>query len=151
MELKYRHLLGKEFNHGKSDCYSLARDFYRDNFALKLRPYARPTDWWRNPDFRLYQNLYFKEGFQSVNVHPTDWRPADALLMAVKSKAANHVAIIIDGNTMIHHLYGRLSCAEKLASNWRNFIVGILRHPDVPVIHSGSTIDIQNLRRGFPR
>jgi cell wall-associated NlpC family hydrolase len=145
--MKYQHLVGREWNHGNSDCYSLARDFYRDNFSLQLRNYARPTDWWRNPDFRLYQNLYFKEGFVAVQVHPTEWRPADAFLMAIKSKAANHVAIMINSDTILHHLYGRLSTTDKLGP-WRNFIVGVVRHPEVPALSSGTDAPFMQVYRG---
>ncbi len=40
--VKYDHLLHKQFKYGKQDCFTLLRDFYRDNFDILLPNYARP-------------------------------------------------------------------------------------------------------------
>ena len=119
--MKYNHLLGREFIHGKQDCYTMVRDFYRDNFGMSLRNYARPNLWWQQPNITLYSSLYSKEGFRAINVHPTDWRPADLLLMSIKSSSPNHIGIIVDDGSFIHHLYGRLSSKESAVQQVAQF------------------------------
>jgi cell wall-associated NlpC family hydrolase len=68
MKLRYEHLIGIEYKHGSNDCYGLIRRFYKDNFDLNLRNYARPHDWW-NTDLSLYQLNYHKEGFRPLDAH----------------------------------------------------------------------------------
>ena len=52
MKLRYEHLIGIEYKHGSNDCYGLIRRFYKDNFDLNLRNYARPHDWWNTDLYR---------------------------------------------------------------------------------------------------
>lgn len=131
-KLSTANLVGIQFEHGRNDCYELIRRFYRDNFNLQLRNYARPDNWWDGvASLNLYQTLYIREGFLSVNAHPTEWRPTDALLFSIRSRTPNHVGILLPGNNMLHHLYGRLSTIEPLSGTYRNLLMGVVRHPDV--------------------
>ena len=144
MKLRYEHLIGIEYKHGSSDCYGLIRRFYKDNFDLNLRNYARPPDWW-NTDLSLYQLNYHKEGFRPLDAHPSDWRPADLFLMAVKSTKINHSAILLENGKILHHVPGRFSGVETYSGMWRNLTCGILRHKDIHFDMTPETIDARSL------
>lgn len=131
MILTYEHLLGRGFEHGKQDCYSLVRDFYQDNFGLTLTDYARPDDWWWS-GLNLYADNFHTEGFRVVDDHPRDYRPADLFLIAVKSEVPNHAAIHLGDGRILHHFYGRFSEVIPYKGIWRNNTTAVIRHKDVP-------------------
>lgn len=142
--LKYEHLLNKEFDYGKVDCYSLARDFYRDNFGIDLKNYAHPTNFW-DEGINLFMDNFYSEGFRVVDEHPSDWRPADAILMAIGSSIANHCAVLLPGGKILHHMPNRLSRVEDYRGLYRNTTVAVLRHKDVTIPQDEETVDLMSL------
>lgn len=126
--MNYQNLLGRPFEHGIQDCYTLARDFYRQNFDLHLADYARPNQWWEN-GLNLYMDNFRAEGFELVD----DLRPriGDAFLLAIHSEVPNHAAIYVGDGEIIHHLYGRLSRKELYRGAWSSMECARLRHPSV--------------------
>lgn len=132
MNLKYEHLLGRKFIHGKQDCYEAVRDFYRDNYGIELTPYARPDGWWEQ-GLDLYNQHYANEGFRAIDCHPRDYRPGDLFLYAIRSKVANHAAVNLGDGYIFHHFYGRFSTRELAVGLWApSNAVAVLRHKDVP-------------------
>lgn len=140
----YDGLLNRKFVHGKTDCYSLARDFYKQNFDLELTDYARPDLWWNN-GMNLYMDHFYEEGFRTVDVPPRDWKPADALLIAVRSNVANHVAIVVEDGKILHHLWGRLSCIEPIRPYIRNSLLAVVRHKDIDIKIPQQEVDLMSL------
>ncbi len=92
--------------------------------------YARPENWWDHGE-DLYAENFRKEGFEIFNGHPSEWRPGDGILMAIKSKVANHAAVFVDEGLILHHLYGQLSRVDHYRGLFRNTTVAILRHKNV--------------------
>lgn len=133
--MKLDGLFGREFEHGRTDCYAVMRDFFRLNFDLEFPDVARPENWWE-PDpvtgrsMNIYMDGYRDLGFELVNEHPMLWRPGDIILMAVRSAVANHGGILLPGGKILHHLVGQLSCIEDYSRPFfRNQTVAVLRHP----------------------
>jgi cell wall-associated NlpC family hydrolase len=130
----YKELLGRKFLPSVQDCFSLVRDFYALNFQMELKNYARPSDWNSN-DIDLIGLCYENEGFEKVN----DWAldklyPGDLLCMAIGSNVANHLAVYVGENKIVHHITNRFSNDELLRPFWRKSICYVLRHPEVPKI-----------------
>lgn len=129
-------LLGREFKHGTNDCFSLMREFYAKNFGIDVPDVARPDDWWE-PDaegksLNLYLDLYHEVGFDLFTGHPRDRLPGDVILMAIRSRVANHGAILLPGEKILHHLVGQVSCIESYNRPlFRDTTVAVLRHPQV--------------------
>lgn len=131
-DLKYDHLIDRPFFWGHQDCLSLFRQFYQENFGIEITNYARPTDW-SSDQIDLMRLCYEREGFQMVtDWRPSELRPGDVLCMAIGERNANHFAIYLGNDELIHHLYGRRSTKEVFRDFWRNSICFILRHPAVP-------------------
>lgn len=131
--MKYEHLLGRRFDLGRKDCFDLVMSFYLDNFGINIKNYARPRDW-RARDLDLISQLYEREGFFKVQ----DWtlatlHPGDLLCMAINSPVANHMAVYLGGNRIVHHLLNSHSADETLRDFWRKCTVYVLRHRDVNV------------------
>lgn len=133
MTLRYDHLVGRPFTGlGRDDCFKLVRDFFRDNFSIVIRDYARPCDW-SSDELDLMRLCHRREGFDIL----TDWRapdlrPADLLCVAVGEANPNHFAVFVGDNQIVHHLYGKMSRVEPFRDFWRNKTSFVLRHPAVP-------------------
>jgi len=132
VSLTYDHLLGKPFIWGASDCLSLFRDFYKDNFGIAITNYARPSNW-SSDKLDLMRLCYEREGFEMITHYKMkDLRPADVLCMSIGESNPNHFAIVVEDDQFLHHLYGRRSACDTLTPMWVDKAAFILRHPDVP-------------------
>lgn len=132
MTLKYEHLIGRSFLWGVRDCFTIVREVYRENFGIEITDYARPTDW--SADMRdLIRDAYLREGFELMRAWTAaDLRPGDLLCLAIGESNGNHFAVYVGDNTIVHHLYHRLSSSETFRDFWRNSVCYVLRHPEVP-------------------
>lgn len=142
--VKFEHLLGREFNIETANCYTILRDFYRDNWGVELPDVPCPTEWW-NSDLNLYAELAPKIGFEVIHEHPRDWRPGDVILMAIGSSTGNHIAIVLDGGSILHHLHGQRSVVTSYGGTFRNTTVGVYRHRDVPKTSTVHNVDLKAL------
>lgn len=138
-KLRYEHLLGRQFVLGKTDCYEILRDIYKDNLNIELRPYARPVDFWLEKEMNLYVNNFEKEGFEYLeNVKDSDLRLFDVFLIALpdyrqpKETFTNHCAIYVGNGEVVHHRLGRLSRKVNYSGMLKNFTTHTIRHKDVP-------------------
>ncbi len=128
-------LVGRPFRHGVTDCYSLARDFYRLELGVALPDYPRSWGWWlADPDQDLYMRHFASAGFREVDGLSAE--VGDIALMQVRSRVANHAAVYLGSGMVLHQLGvgaehdpSRLSCREPVA-RWRPFIRAWIRHGD---------------------
>ena len=116
-------LEGRVFVHGAFDCYTLIRDYYRQERDIDLLDFYRPDAWWHNGG-NLYVDNFTKAGFVEVDT-PIN---GDVIVMAIGSPTPCHGAIWLDGDVLLHHLYGRLSCREVYAASYRECTTHILRY-----------------------
>lgn len=144
--MKYEHLIGRPFELGKTDCFDLVRHFYKDNFDITIRNYARPKDW-NSDQIDIIGLAHEREGFSKVyNWDIKNLRPGDVLCMAIGASKANHYAIYVGGNLIIHHKANALSNVEVLRDFWRKSTCFVLRHKDVPDLRvEKPAISIQDL------
>ena len=130
-------LLNRPYQDGKQDCYGLAREYYKREYGLTLRNYARPIGF-DHEGLDLLMDNFAKEGFQVV---PTSGistlEKADGLLFSILgSKTANHVGVYIGSGYFIHHLYEKMSKCEALDQRWYQRIALVVRHPDIIAINT---------------
>ncbi len=122
-----RDLIGREWVHGVSDCYTLIQDWYRINCSLYLADYDRAEEWWLRGD-DLYSQHFADEGFHEIPL--AKLQPGDALLMQAASKVPNHAAVYLGDNVILHHVRGRLSGRDIFDDQWRRRVTHVLRHAD---------------------
>ncbi|MBC8638263.1 C40 family peptidase [Caballeronia sp. EK] len=130
-------LLGRPFVHGVHDCYALVRDAYAEQ-GIALNDYARRYGWWNDEDgSNLYRENFAAEGFVPVIVHsPTSddlklLRPFDLILMNIRARRENHMAIYLGGGVILHHLIGTASRREAYQEFYQRRTTAVLRHRDL--------------------
>ena len=96
-------LIGREFNHGETDCYTLFRDFYRLS-GCDLPDFERPDYWWED-GLNLYLDNMEKCGFEQVS----EPQVGDVILISVGANVPNHAAMLTNKWFFITHLNDYLS------------------------------------------
>ena len=119
-------LIGREWCYGTLDCYSLVRDWYKQNWGLELSDYERHGEWWFK-GLNTFVDNFKNEDFVEVD-QESDPQHGDALLMQIVSPVPNHVAIYLEDNIILHHLEKRLSSRDILTGYYRKNTTHILRH-----------------------
>ena len=117
-------LLGREFEHGKTDCLTIVRDAYM-LAGIDLPDYERADDWWHNGQ-NLYLDLLPKNGFERVDAE--DVQEGDIILVCLGSETPNHAAVYIGNQYILHHRPDRLSKRDTYGGFWRNYTHSIWRH-----------------------
>lgn len=118
--------LGRPFVFGVTDCYTLVRDFYKNEFGIELTNYARYDGWW-NDGLNLYVDNIRKEGFFLLQ-QGEELRYGDVILMCLSSPVPSHAAIYVGNNKVLHHVQNRLSRVDDYRGMFRNFTASIWRH-----------------------
>ena len=103
-------LIGRHWVWGITDCWSLVRDWYKEEKNIILRDWDRPTTPQQFLEKPLFESCAWRTGFRELR---TDEKliNGDVLLMSILSPTLNHVAIFLDGD-VLHHLADRISCKE---------------------------------------
>ena len=103
-------LLGRPWVWGITDCWSLVRDWYKEEKNIVLRDWERPTTPEQFLDKPLFESCAWKTGFRELRPEEKLIN-GDVLLMSILNPTLNHVAIFLDGD-VLHHLADRISCRE---------------------------------------
>lgn len=117
------HLLGRTFHHGTTDCYSLFRDAYH-LAGINLPDFVREDDWWRRGE-ELYLSNMEQNDFVRVK---KDIRPGDIILFCYASSRANHAAVYLGDQTILHHIPNQLSKREAYNPLWQRMTHSIWRY-----------------------
>lgn len=115
-------LLGRVFEHGISDCYTLFRDTYA-LAGIEMPDFHRDDDWWCRGE-NLYLNNLPPTGFYTV----TDPQPGDIILCCYGGSVANHAAIYCGDQLILHHLPHQLSKREVYSERWQRMTHSVWRH-----------------------
>ena len=105
-------LLGREFMHGISDCYSLVRDYYWQEKEMILPIYPRSIGWQDRGEDLLSINEFMRCGFERVLHNAIEC--GDIILFKIHSKLNNHCGVYVGNNLLLHHLQNRLSRREPI-------------------------------------
>lgn len=119
-------LLERPFVLGHFDCWGLVMSYYRQTYGIELHDYRVDYPWWENdyPD-NFYQDCWYECGFREFDGPP---KPSDMVIMQVQADKWNHAGILLEGNMLLHHLYGHLSQRVPYGGYWMERTMKILRH-----------------------
>tara|TARA_B100001057_G_scaffold323533_1_gene323763 strand:+ start:1186 stop:1893 length:708 start_codon:yes stop_codon:yes gene_type:complete len=116
-------LLGRTYEFGKNDCWSLVRDYYRQELDIELPMLEFEYDWWEN-GLDYFGDLYESFGFVKVE----EPQRHDGIMFQVMGGVPNHCGVYLGEGIFMHHAEDRLSCTESLYSPiWRKNVVGYYR------------------------
>ncbi|CAI2006662.1 C40 family peptidase [Serratia sp. JSRIV001] len=121
-----RPLEGRQFVLGHADCWSLIMDYYRQQHGISLPNYSIDRHWWEEGESRYMENWY-ECGFREF-YGPT--QPGDMVIMQVSAAVPNHAGILLEGNMLLHHMYGQLSQRVPYGGYLQERTIKIVRHKD---------------------
>lgn len=128
-------LVGRPFAHGVLDCYTLVRDWYREEQGRELPDFERRDGWWDDGVSDLYTEHLAVNGFTVIwrkgDPLPLPLERGDLLLMQVRSRnlVPNHAGIWLGDGNMLHHMHGRLSSRDVFGGYWLDCLRLIARPP----------------------
>ena len=109
--VNYQSLIGRYWEYGESDCYTLMRDYFA-LLGVKLPRYVRPAD--LETCESIFLDQMPKQGFGEV---PFETRlPNDVLIMRLATKNPMHAAILLPNQRILHQKQDSLSCTEPLSA-----------------------------------
>lgn len=117
-------LVGRNYSFGVSDCFELARDYYK-SLGIIINPRAAfEDDWWKKG-----LDYFSKEHLAENKFKPVqEPREGDLLVFSIQASIGNHCGVFLGNDTFIHHAEHRLSCRENLYPFWIQHISGIYRY-----------------------
>lgn len=124
--------IGRPYSYGVIDCYSLIVDYYKREFGIVLPrlPENRNTRFWETkPPQPLMEEACEKIGL--VRVDGQEPKVGDLFLIQTEGSVANHVAVYIGDDMILHHCENRLSGRTIYGGYWHKHTVRAYRHPEV--------------------
>lgn len=118
-------LLDRSYIPNVTDCFTLARDYYRLNRNIDFGLHPRPANWedW-NP-------MYIEQHFINCGFIEKEknriLQSGDILLLNIGNTLVNHIGIVQDSTTFLHHLRDRISCNDSI-NKWKKHIKLILEY-----------------------
>jgi proteasome lid subunit RPN8/RPN11 len=122
-------LIGRPFVLGHTDCWGLIMSYFRQEHGIELTDYRVDRHWWEDgQEGNFYQDCWYECGFREFYGEP---QPGDMVIMQVQSGKWNHAGILLEGNMLLHHLYGHLSQRVPYGGYWRERTMKIVRYKSV--------------------
>ena len=118
----YKSLIGRQWNYGVFDCYSIVRDYYA-LLGIDLPNYQRPDD----PD--TCESIFLKNApkfFKEIDID--NRKSNDVLIMKIWTKEPMHSAILLENDMILHQRFESLSCSEYFNHYYRRRTVGCFRY-----------------------
>ena len=117
--------IGRTYSYTVQDCFTLIQDYYKQEYNIVLE--GPPRDDPRDPllGAGLYRQ-FLDYGFKEIALE--ELRKGDCLIICNSSSEPNHAAIYLEGNIILHHPHGRLSCREVLGNFWLKNTWKCVRH-----------------------
>tara|TARA_R110002012_G_scaffold76354_1_gene192734 strand:+ start:306 stop:677 length:372 start_codon:yes stop_codon:yes gene_type:complete len=116
-------LLGRQWDYGKNDCYSLLREYY-GLLGIDLPDFARPESLERT------RSIFLKYA-EAIGFKPVlfDERcEHDVLIMRLGTSNPMHAAIYVGGDKILHQRMNSLSALEPLSRYYRKSVAAVFRH-----------------------
>jgi cell wall-associated NlpC family hydrolase len=105
--VNYQSLIGRSWEYGKTDCYSLMKDYYQ-LLGIQLPEYIRPLKL-ETCDSVFLEQLP-KRGFKKIPLN--ERLPNDVLLMRIGTRNPMHAAILLPNERILHQKRNSLSRIE---------------------------------------
>ena len=114
-------LLGRVYDFGTTDCWTLVRDYYIENFNIKLPMIKFEKDFYHK-GINYFEDLINPWGGEIVKTP----QKGDIIYFQIDNDIPNHCGIYLDEDKFIHHHSKRLSCTDFLP-RWQKYIKTYVR------------------------
>ena len=117
--VNYKSLVGRQWQYGIFDCYSIVRDYYK-LLGINLPDYERPEN------FETCKSIFLSDAdklnFKEVDIN--ERKTNDVLVMKIWTKEPMHGAVLLENDLILHQKYDSLSCSEFYNHYYRKRTVG---------------------------
>ena len=118
-------LRGREFEYGVNDCAVLVRDAFTLS-GIEIEDHPRTTMDADHTSDALRQHM-LNVGFKVVDDN-SQIQAGDVILTSIKGNA-QHLALYLGNEQMLHHAYNTLSRREPFSEHWKFQLHSVMRHP----------------------
>jgi len=115
-------LLGRVYNFGTQDCWTLVRDYYIKEFNYRLPMIEFEEDFYET-GLDYFGGSIGPWGGEEVSSP----KKGDVILFKIHNDIENHCGVYIGQGKYIHHMKDRLSCTESIYSGWGKYITRYIR------------------------
>ena len=119
----YKSLVGRQWEYGKFDCYSIIRDYFA---LLKINL----PDYQRAESFETCKSIFLNDAnklnFNEIDINKR--KPNDVLVMKIWTKEPMHGAILLENDMILHQKFESISCSEYYNHYYRKRTVGCFRY-----------------------
>tara|TARA_R110000765_G_scaffold426489_1_gene542305 strand:+ start:1644 stop:2363 length:720 start_codon:yes stop_codon:yes gene_type:complete len=123
----FNRYIGRKFDIGNTDCYSLVRDFYEAELSVPLGHHYR-DEGWKAYLSELFDKHFENEGFFEVS----SLSKYDCILFnSGGDKPCSHIALYLDNGLILHQPSKSYSRIESLTGRHLKLIKKVIRHEDV--------------------
>jgi len=109
-------LIGRQWVWSITDCWTLVRDWYKEEWGLELKDWERPLSPLEFVQAPMFDDCWVEAGFRELRADE-ELQVGDAVLMSIADRGLNHVGVYIGNQMILHHLRGRLS-SRDLYGEW---------------------------------
>jgi len=121
--VNYQTLIGREWQYGKFDCFTLIRDWFGLQ-GIELPDFERPDDLQNCESIFLKQALAI--GFKQVDYSKR--RPGDVLIMNLGTATPMHAAVLLSNEQILHQRQDSLSAVEPLRRYYVSRVAAVFRY-----------------------
>lgn len=119
----YQSLLGRQWDYGVNDCFSLVRDWFFLQ-GIDLPDFVRPED------LEICDSIFLQQakaiGFEQVPLERRE--PGDILIMRLQTRTPMHAAILLPNELILHQRQDSLSAIEPLRRYYVERIAAVFRY-----------------------
>ena len=110
-------LIGRQYCWAINDCYSVVRDYFKQELNINLKDGERPASPAAFKKLNIFDKKFKEYGFRELK-EKEELRKNDVVLMALGSKTINHVGVLMsDDYQLLHHLENKLSGCDLLTGS----------------------------------
>lgn len=124
IEPNLKNYLFQDFQIGQNDCFSLVKNYYKEELNIELSDYNRGNNWYIKDPY-LISRSFENEGFREIDMD--DMRLHDVILFGDEDDIV-HLAIYQKNKMILHHPRGNKSCIEYLNHHYIKRISKVIRH-----------------------
>ena len=121
--VNYQSLIGRQWDYGKHDCFSLVRDFFKLK-GVNLPDFARPDQ------LEISESIFLEQA-EAIGFGQVSWdkrRADDVLIMRLDTRTPMHAAILLPDEFILHQRQNSLSAAEPLRRYYVERVAAVFRY-----------------------
>ena len=121
--VNYRSLIGRQWEYGKADCFTLVRDYFKQQ-GIELPDFPRPDD------LETCQSIFLEQaeaiGFKQVAFNSRE--SGDVLIMRLGTATPMHAAILLPDLRILHQKQDSLSAIEPFGRYYVSRVAAVFRY-----------------------